>query len=130
MGGEDVAVRPDDHAAGIGTLPAIARLFEDAQHRVDPPFGARLLDRPQVVVLDGHGLAQVLGVQFLLDRIVEARAVGEFQPERVPRDQALAEAHHRSALIGGPVDGRNHLGQGRPPVKPHRRHLREADHER
>ena len=76
MGGQNIARSADHDTAGIDAFPTLTRFLQDAEDGRDLPGGAGFLDRTQVVVVDGHGLAQVLGVQFLLPRIVEASAVG------------------------------------------------------
>jgi len=52
-------------------------------------------------------------VNLLLDRAVEARAVSQFQPERIARQDRFAEADQLRAGIGRIVYGAFDLGECR-----------------
>ena len=130
MGGKHIAMRADHHAAGIDAFTAITRFLQNSQDGSDVPGRAGFLNRTQVIVLDRHCLTKVLGMEFLLTRVVETGAVGELNPERVTRNQALTEADHLPALISGRVDGGHDLLECGFSIEPHRGHLGETNYER
>ena len=110
--------------------PTIGGSFHGAEIHGDAMAGCRLAHRVQVAVLDGHALADVVCVEFLLQRGVEAGAVGAFYPERVARHQGFAEHDEVAVLRCGFVDPCGDLGESRIALEPDRSDLAQRDGER
>jgi hypothetical protein len=54
-------------------------------------FGCCFANYIEVAVLDGYALIDVVSVQAFLQAGFELRTVGAFDPERVTRNESLAE---------------------------------------
>jgi hypothetical protein len=65
-----------------------------------------------------HRLFRILGEDGLLQRGIEARAIGQFHPERVPGHERFAERDQVTSLGGGALHPRFHFLQSAGAVQP------------
>ena len=107
--------------------PAVGGALHDADVDGDTVLCRSLAHRLEVPVLDADALAHVVGEQFLLQRRLESRALGAFDPERVTRHERLPEHDEIAASRGRiayPVD---HLGDREVTAQPGRGDLRQTN---
>jgi len=69
----------------------IAGSFHDAHVYSDLVFGCCFANYIEVAILDRYALIDVVSVQAFLQAGLELRTLGAFDPERIPRDESLAE---------------------------------------
>jgi hypothetical protein len=107
-------------------VAALGRLLHHAQQHPQPGGARGGAQRPEVAALDAHRLLGIVGVQALLQRRFEAGPIGQLDPERVARQQRLAEGDQLAAVAAGLRHPADHLGQGGCAVQPDRRDLGQA----
>jgi hypothetical protein len=93
--------------------PAIGGAFDAAQNDGDAAIGRGGADGIEMSRLDGHSLIEIHGMECLLDRRIEPRAVGVFDPEGVAGDERFAECDEIDGGVGGFVEaGENFIERG------------------
>ncbi len=99
MGRRDLPVRIDENQGAVETVRStVGRAFYDSQVDCDamPPRSRPPGNPIEMLRLQLHRLLGIVRKDGLLQRRVESRAVGQFQPEWIPRNQRFAE-HNQMA---------------------------------
>ncbi len=113
MNGADVAGAIDvDEAAIEAVAAAVGGAFHDAEVDGQAVGCREVAEGTKIAALDVDALIEVAGEDLFLFGVVEARAVGAFDPERVAGDEGFAEGDEVAALGGGEFEGGGYLFEG------------------
>ena len=122
------AVAVDVHQRAVQAVSAtIGRTLHHAEVHGDMMCARNGADFGKIAAIDVDTLLEIPREDRLLLRVVEARAVGAFEPERIPWHECLAEADEVASFLCGQRDAIHDLGQRGVAMQPDRRDLRAPD---